>query len=184
MPPKNAKKGLTKDNDLAKQVLDIEGQLDQEKKLNLLLRNDAEKKILIIRALQDEIDKEQKKCDDKKGQLESHLKVASETLSNRIVALNAERKQLLVDVAGIDVAEEENDSLKARVRAVTHELVTNTERQRKEKDSREKLVFDTRMNLEQILQQVIKQKDDMYVNQSVRLVLRNDTIRFVNLWLL
>ena len=166
MPAKSAKKGVP--NDFSRQVLDIEGQLDQEKKLNQLLRSDAEKKIQIIRALQEEIDIEHKKCDDKKGELESHLKVTSATLSNRLAALKAERKQLLVDVAGIDVTEEENSLLKARVWTVTHELLTNTERQRKEKDSREKLVFDTRMSLEQILQQVIKKKDDIYVSQSVR----------------
>lgn len=94
------------------------------------------------------------------------MKTAVDVLRNRVISLKAEQKQLLVDVAGIDVAEEENEILKGRVRAIMTEHATNTERQRKEKDAREKHVFDTRMNLEQILQQVIKQNDDLHISQS------------------
>jgi len=136
--------------------------------LNLLLRSDAEKKIHAIRQLQEEIDAEHKKCEERKAKLQSLNVSTTESQQRRLAALKAERKQMLIDTAGIEVTEDENELLKARVRAVSAEYNANTERQKKEINDREKAVFDTRMNLEQILQQVIKQKDDLLVTEAVR----------------
>ena len=136
--------------------------------LNLLLRSDAEKKIHAIRLLQEEIDSEHKKCEERKAKLQSLNVSNTEAQQRRLAVLKAERKQIFIDTAGIEVTEDENELLKARVRALSAEYTANTERQRKEKNDREKAVFDTRMNLEQILQQVIKQKDDLLITQSVR----------------
>lgn len=91
----------------------------------------------------------------------------SDTSLCRLATLYTVERKFLCDIAGIDVAESENERLKLRFKAVTAEYLNISLEQQKEIEMREANNFDLRMQLEKIFRYAIKKQNDVHVTESV-----------------
>jgi hypothetical protein len=148
-------------------LVEVEAVLKEQKKISGKLKETHEKKEYEVVLIDKEIAAELEGYNWRKARLENTIKNCIAEATTKIRQYNALENELLVDTAGFDVLERENDRLNRKFKELLQERDSLTQIQNEEIEKRNDKDFTTRMNMEKILRQVIKSNDKNYNKDAV-----------------
>lgn len=165
MPSADSKVGeLSK---LKNKLLEIEGQLKEERKTTARLRDQSEKKLQQIALVDAEIAAEMEKFRWKKEEILFSMKTTQSETDAKLKTMKSEEKYILEEIADFDLIQYENEKLHSRLKVVASEQMDSFQAQTSERERKKQKDFDIRMAMEEMLRKTIKNVDESYEREAV-----------------
>jgi uncharacterized LabA/DUF88 family protein len=165
MPSADSKVGeLSK---LKNKLLEIEGQLKEERKTTARLRDQSEKKLQQIALVDAEIAAEMEKFRWKKEEILFSMKTTQSETEAKLKTMKSEEKYILEEIADFDLIQYENEKLHSRLKVVASEQMDSFQSQTSERERKKQKDFDIRMAMEEMLRKTIKNVDESYEREAV-----------------
>ena len=161
--PRNAELSRIKNK-----MVEVEAALKEQKKISGKLRETQEKKMYEVAMVDKEIATEIEKYRWNKGKLENQIRTCTEEANAKIREYMAQETELMVETAGFDVLERENERLNKKFKDLVLEKDSLDKAYDLEKEQRNDKDFNTRMQMEEILRKVIRSNDKNYNKDAVR----------------
>lgn len=149
-------------------MVEVEAALKEQKKISGKLRDTQEKKMYEIAVVDKEIASEIEKYRWNKGKIENEIRLCTEEANVKIREFVAQETELLVETAGFDVLERENERLNAKFKELILEKDSLDKSYTKEVEQRNDKDFTTRIQMEEILRKVIRSNDNNYNKDAIQ----------------
>lgn len=160
----------TKAAELAKlknKMLEVEAQIREEKKITQKLRDNSEKKIQHIMALDAEIAAEAEQFKWKKEKNMFDRKFLTEESEERLITLTDREMQIQHTIAEFDLIVYENEMLHNLIKEVSHEQLRAASVQAKEREKKSQRNFDARIEMEDVHRHTIMGFNNEYQMEAV-----------------
>jgi hypothetical protein len=164
----------TKAAELAKlknKMLEVEAQLREEKKITQKLRDNSEKKIQLIMALDAEIASEVEAFKWKRERNLSDRKFLTDESENKLIALTERELYIQHTVAEFDFLVYENEMLHNILKEVSNEQLKTASVQAKEREKKGQMNFDARIEMEDVHRHTIMSFNNEYQKEAVCVLL-------------
>lgn len=154
-------------SNLKNKLSELEEQLKEGKKLHTRLINEDDRKIELIRNINNSIIEEKEKYAWKKMSLLSRYEQFHRDNDDKIKDATTLKHDLTLDLAGYDVLKEENKKLQLRLKQVAYEYYKQRDEQDEEKETRKQMCFDINSKLDSILHKAIKSYEKEHANKAL-----------------
>jgi hypothetical protein len=164
----------TKAAELAKlknKMLEVEAQLREEKKITQKLRDNSEKKIQLIMALDAEIASEVEAFKWKRERNLSDRKFLTDESENKLISLTERELYIQHTVAEFDFLVYENEMLHNILKEVSNEQLKTASVQAKEREKKGQMNFDARIEMEDVHRHTIMSFNNEYQKEAVCVLL-------------
>jgi hypothetical protein len=161
----------TKTAELAKlknKMLEVEAQLREEKKITLKLRDNSEKKIQHIMALDQEIASEVEQFKWKKEKNISDMRFLTDESELKLEDLTEKELFIQHTIAEFDFLVYENEILHNMIKEVSNEQLKTADVQLKEREKKAQMNFDARIEMEDVHRHTIMGFNNEYQMEAVR----------------
>ena len=152
---------------LKNKLLEIEAQLREEKKITLKLRDNSEKKIQLIMALDSEIATELETFKWKKEKNLSDRTFLIDESEEKLISLTERELFLQHTIAEFDFIVYENETLHNMIKEVSHEQLRTASIQAKEHEKKSQRNFDARIEMEDVHRHTIMGFNNEYQKEAV-----------------
>jgi hypothetical protein len=153
---------------LKNKLLEIEGQLKEERKITARFRDQSEKKLQQIALVDAEIAAELEKFRWKKEEILFSMKTTKSEAESKLTVMKNEENSILEDIANFDLLQYENEKLHTRLKVIASEQKDTAAYQVFERERKKQKDFDIRMQMEEMLRKTIKNVDESYEREAVR----------------
>lgn len=151
---------------LKNRLSELESQLEENKKLNKRLRNDAEKKITAINDVNKRIAKENEQHKWKKEHLISKISDIEIESARKTEIYNQTEKDITINLSGFDDVEYENKKLQERLRKISIEYYDVQLVMQEERELRKQNNFELNLKLDSVLRQTIAKFNKQYLERA------------------
>ena len=161
----------TKAAELAKlknKMLEVEAQLREERKITQKLRENSEKKIQQIMALDAEIASEAEQFKWKREKNMFDRKFLTDESEERLIELTNKELEIQHEIADFDFVVYENEMLHNLIKEVSNEQVRTSSVQAKEREKKAQRNFDARIEMEDVHRHTIMSFHNEYQNEAVK----------------
>ncbi len=166
MPPgdsRNVELGRMKNK-----LIELEGALKEEKKVVARLRDQGEKKLQQIMDVDTDIAAEQERFRWAKENWLFQVRSAENEASIKVTSMKEEQKNLLEEISEFAVLQYENEQLHIKLKNLSIEHKKVTLNQFEEREKKKQRDFDLRMQMDEIFRKTLKNVDENYEQQAVR----------------
>lgn len=154
-------------------MLELEAQLKEAKKVTARLKDQYDKKEQQISIIDAEIAAEIERFRWRREEMLFSLKNVEDESSEKIKSMKLEEKHLCTEIAEFDFVQYENERLHGKLKDIAAEQKSSSMMQIMERDRKKQKDFDTRMAMEETLRKTIKNVDDTYENEAVRILIKS-----------
>lgn len=152
-------------------LLEIEAQLKEERKTTARLRDQSEKKLQQIALVDAEIAAEVERFRWKREEILFNMRTIENETNQKLDGMKEEERAILEEISEFDILQYENEKLHTRLKIIASEQKENAQSQISERERRKQKDFDIRMAMEEMLRKTIKNVDESYEREAVRLYL-------------
>jgi hypothetical protein len=153
---------------LKNKMLEVEAQLREEKKITLKLRDNSEKKIQHIMALDQEIASEVEQFKWKKEKNISDMRFLTDESELKLEDLTEKELFIQHTIAEFDFLVYENEILHNMIKEVSNEQLKTADVQLKEREKKAQMNFDARIEMEDVHRHTIMGFNNEYQMEAVR----------------
>lgn len=152
---------------LKNKMLEVEAQLREEKKITQKLRENSEKRIQHIMALDAEIASEAETFKWKREKNIADRRFLTDESETRLQTLNEKELKIQHTIAEFDFIVYENEMLHNIIKEVSHEQLKNSNIQTKEREKKAQRNFDARIEMEDVHRHTILSFNNEYQLEAV-----------------
>ncbi len=149
-------------------LIELEGALKEEKKVVARLRDQGEKKLQQIMDVDTDIAAEQERFRWAKEDWLFQVRSAENDASIKVASMKEEQKNLLEEISEFAVLQYENEQLHIKLKNLSIEHKKVTQNQFEEREKKKQRDFDLRMQMDEIFRKTLKNVDENYEQQAVR----------------
>ncbi len=149
-------------------LIELEGALKEEKKVVARLRDQGEKKLQQIMDVDTDIAAEQERFRWAKEDWLFQVRSAENDASIKVASMKEEQKNLLEEISEFAVLQYENEQLHIKLKNLSIEHKKVTLNQFEEREKKKQRDFDLRMQMDEIFRKTLKNVDENYEQQAVR----------------